>query len=929
MLESFLAVSLHFTVEFLGFLATAGGAAFVISRPGFVQGAPVNRMVAGAGLATLAVGQLLHGAAFVVGDGAEALAALWTIGFLLILVGVSGVLKHGGHLIVGGLNFKEPFLFIPAAAGLVLSIGVLLRGLKKGPKGWWRLAAASFLLAAFQVITALDPHTDFGTGPRSGYVYAAHAVKLIGFVLFGSWLWTSVRDSIRGRFVAAFATLLVAVVLALSTALTGVISVNVADAQLQGVSDELESAVSDINRETSDLIQGTGQIATLPEVRAGTTRASRAPRLVRLLLDKLDFYSVDFVAVLDARGIVLASSSGAPRAEARGSDEASNKLSRAEIVKILGSPVIAEDLLENQRPTASLDVIPGTNIAAVLAGAPVRNPAGTKTAGFLVTARYLDQLTVQNIAELARPARVTLIINSKVIASTLPDGVTADELLPPSVSDDLTAGRNARLQQSIEGRSFFSAFAPLKDARRLTTDATLVLSTPGSVVANTRDAVIRILFLVALAAGFIVLLLAWVSGRRIGRPIQLLTAAASEVREGNLSVVAPVAGDDEVGQLGETFNDMTAALQRQTGELRAAARDEHHLRERIEKIVQSMADGLVAVDSSKNVLAFNAEAEVMTGLEAGAVIGRPIKDVVAVRNVQGEPVDLPIFELAEGSMAGIFLERASGEPVPISSTSAILRDEEGNVAGGVAVLRDMTREREIDRMKSDFLANISHELRTPLTPIKGYAEILGSRDVPPEKSKRFARGILESTERLERIVALLVDFSALEAGRLSPNAKPVDMRELVERLASEWRQRAPKHQVEVDVKKRLPKVVGDARLLRRSLGEILDNAVKFSPAGGTIRVEARGVGANGQKRLLELIVSDEGIGISPEDLPNVFSDFHQLDPSETRAFGGLGLGLAFVRRIIEAHDGTIEVASEQDHGTRLTIKIPAAGKTSD
>lgn len=928
MLESFLAVSLHFTVEFLGFLATAGGAVLVISRPGFIPGAAADRMVAGAGLATLAVGQLLHGAAFVVGDGAEALAALWTIGFLLVLVGVSGVLQQGANLVVGGLSFKEPFLFIPAAAGLGLSIGVLLRGLKKGPKGLWHLAVASFLLAAFQVITALDPNTDFGTGPQSWYVYSAHAVKLIGFIVLGSWLWAGVRATIRGRFVAAFASLLVAVVLALSTALTGVISVNVANAQLRGVSDELESAVSDITRETSELIQGTRQIATLPEVRAGTTKSSRAPRLVRLVLNELDFYSVDFVAVLDLSGIVLASSSAAPQAEGRGTGDAPSRLSRAEIVKLLGSPVIAEDLLDNQRPTASLDVIPGTNIAAILAGAPVRNPAGTETVGFLVTARYLDQLTVQNIAELARPARVSMVINNRVIASTLPGDVTTGELIPATVRDDLTAGRSARLQQSIGGKSFFSAFASLEDARPLTTAATLVLSTPGSVVANTRDAVIRIIFLVALAAGFIVLFLAWVSGRRIGRPIQLLTEAAGEVREGNLAVVAPVAGDDEVGQLGETFNDMTAALQRQTQELRAAARDEHHLRERIEKIIQSMADGLVAVDSTKNVLAFNAEAEAMTGLEAADVMGRPIKEVVAVRNVQGEPVDLPIFELTEGSMAGIFLERASGEPVPISSTSAILRDEAGSVAGGVTVLRDMTHEREIDRMKSDFLANISHELRTPLTPIKGYAEILGTKDLPPEKSKRFAQGILTSTERLERIVALLVDFSALEAGRLSPNAKPVDMRELVEKLASEWQERAPKHHVEVDVKKRLPKVMGDAHLLGRSLGEILDNAVKFSPSGGTIRVEARGVGANGQRHLVELVVSDQGIGISPEDLPNVFSDFHQLDPSATRAYGGLGLGLAFVRRIIEAHDGTVEVASEQDRGTRLTIKIPAAGEAS-
>ncbi len=923
MLESFLAVSLHFTVEFLGFLATAGGAVLVISRPDFIPGPQTNRMVAGAGLAALAIGQLLHGGAFIVGDGAEVVAALWTVGFILLLTGVSGALRPGANIVVGGLNFKAPLLFIPAVAALMLSVGALFKGLRSGPRSLVRLGAASFFLAAFEVLTALDPSTDFGTGPQSVQVYGAHVAKLLGFFVLGSWLWTGVRSTIRGRFVAAFATLLVAVVLALSTALTGVISANVANAQLQDVGDELDSAVSDIKRQTNDLIRGTGQIATLSEVRAGIARQARASRLVRFI-GELDFYSVDFVAVLDQRGRLLASSSAGPRVERRGGETEPTKLSRADVVSILGSPVIAEDLLQGQRPSASLDVIPGSNIITILAGVPVRNPAGTKIAGFLVTARYVDQLTVENVAELARPARVSIVVNRKIVGSTLPTDVTTAELIPSSIQEDLAAGREVSLQQSIGGRSFFSAFAPLENARGVTTNATLVLAAPASFVATTRDAVIRILFLVALVAGFVVLVLAWVSGRRISRPIQQLTVAASAVREGDLSVTAPVRGDDEVGQLGETFNDMTAALQRQTSALREAARDEHHLRERIEKIIQSMADGLVAVDSDRNVLAFNAEAEVMTGLESADAIGRPIDEVIMARDLQGEPVELPIFDLAEGSMAGIFLERASGEPVPISSTSAILRDENGDVAGGVAVLRDMTREREIDRMKSDFLANISHELRTPLTPIKGYAEILGTRDVPPEKSKRFARGILQSTERLERIVALLVDFTALEAGRLAPTATPIDVKSMVEELTSEWQERAPNHHVELDVKKRLPKVMGDPRLLRRSLEEILDNAVKFSPSGGTITVQARGSGLNGHKRLVELTVSDEGIGIPEEDLPNVFSDFHQLDPSETRAFGGLGLGLAFVRRIIEAHDGTVEVASEQDRGTRFTIKIPAA-----
>jgi signal transduction histidine kinase len=260
-------------------------------------------------------------------------------------------------------------------------------------------------------------------------------------------------------------------------------------------------------------------------------------------------------------------------------------------------------------------------------------------------------------------------------------------------------------------------------------------------------------------------------------------------------------------------------------------------------------------------------------------------------------------------------------------TCAVLRGDDGELAGGVAVLRNMTREREIERMKSEFLSNISHELRTPMTPIKGYAEILGRKDLPAGKAQQFAKGILESTARLERIVQLLVDFSAMEAGRLAPRTTPVDVGALVSDVAQQWEGRMPRHQFVVDVKARLPKVLGDERLLRRSLDEILDNAVKFSPDGGTIKLEARGAPSrNGaaRRRAVEVTVTDEGIGISEDDISKIFSDFHQLDGSETRTYGGLGLGLAFVQRIIEAHAGTVEVQSEPDEGTRFTMTIPAA-----
>jgi two-component system sensor histidine kinase VicK len=535
---------------------------------------------------------------------------------------------------------------------------------------------------------------------------------------------------------------------------------------------------------------------------------------------------------------------------------------------------------------------------------------------------------MEQISQSAASAFATIMVDRDVVASSLPcTDLKGTQILSRTQLRTLETQDGLTLQEDICNRPYFSAVRQLRSASNVPV-ATMVLSSPASLVAQTREAFTRILFLVAIGIGAVALLLAWLSGRRITRPIQALTETAREVREGDLNVTARVVGDDEVGQLGETFNEMTTSLLRMTNDLREAAREEHRLRGRIETIIESMADGLVAVDANKHVLAFNREAEQLVGVDATTAIGKPVEDVIRTRDAHGQDVRLPVYDLADGSVAGAFIER-DGTTIPVAVTCAVLRTEDGELAGGVAVLRNMTREREIERMKSEFLSNISHELRTPLTPIKGYAEILGRKDIPTEKAQQFAHGILESTGRLERIVELLVDFSAMEAGRLSPKTTPVDVAELLAKVAEEAQTKTSRHRLVVDAKARLPKVLGDARLLRRSLEEILDNAIKFSPDGGTIRLEARSASAgNGTKgrRNVEISVTDEGIGIPTDDLHKIFSDFHQLDGSETRTYGGLGLGLAFVQRIVEAHAGTIDVQSEPDEGTRFTVTIPAASR---
>jgi two-component system sensor histidine kinase VicK len=940
MFERFLAVPLHFTIEFLGFLVVAGGAFLVPSRPSLLPGTKTNRWVAATGFAALGAAQILHGGAFegAVGDSERLLIAIKTIGFALILMGIVGAARPstGAYFAQGAGTTSGLIEFLPAISAATVAFMALVISVRSS-KELRRLAIGLVFVAAAEALIPLAESNN--TARLAGtYELASHLVRTAGYFWVAAWLWTGVRSSIRTRFVASFVALLLAVVLALSSALTGVIANNVEKSELDNVSDRIasvESALggSNLRAMTQQVTQAAASENVICSI-SDCDAPSFAPQDVARATQTNDLIKADAVLILDGKKR-LAGFAGHAGNVGRNRTALLTPQHRVEIlgsgpVQVVVKPPLADSSVDLVRVGGSVAVVGVSNVPPGRADNAV---------GVLVLVDFLDFLTIDDVRRNVGTA-ASLVVGKRVTASTLGRDIVASDLVPQSVQQDLEFAQEGVVAepQTLGGNTYYSAIAALEDDSGFSVGY-LVLSSPSRIVTTAREAVTRTLFLVALGVGAIVLLLAYYSGSRITRPIQTLTETAQRIREGDLKAQADVAGEDEVGQLGETFNEMTGSLFRMTNDLRQAARDEHQLRAQVEAIIESMADGLVAVGADGTVIAFNREAEHITGLKAKAVTGKPIQKVLDARDGQGAKVSLPIFDLAEGSTSGIFIHKKGTEPVPIAVVSAALRTEEGETDGGVAVLRNMTREREVERMKSEFLSNISHELRTPLTPIKGYAEILDKKEVPAAKVKQFTRGILDSTAKLERIVELLVDFAALEAGRLSPRSASVDLAAIVEKLANDWEARTPRHTVVADVGKELPKVVGDERLLRRSLEEILDNAVKFSPQGGTITLSVSGENRqNGDERrrrmrTVEVTVSDEGIGIPEEDMPKIFSDFHQLDGSETRSYGGLGLGLAFVRRIIEAHDGSVSVQSELDEGTRLTVTLPAAkdqaGEASD
>jgi two-component system phosphate regulon sensor histidine kinase PhoR len=252
--------------------------------------------------------------------------------------------------------------------------------------------------------------------------------------------------------------------------------------------------------------------------------------------------------------------------------------------------------------------------------------------------------------------------------------------------------------------------------------------------------------------------------------------------------------------------------------------------------------------------------------------------------------------------------------------AAVITNSAGEREGTILVFHDLTRLKQLERTREEFVANVSHELRTPLSLIKGYVETLldGARG-NPEVAERFLKIIERNTQRLDLLIQDLLTISALESERIKLNLQPVELRPLVEKIFTDLK--PPAENKNVELVSQLPELTAtaDVNRLEQVLANLVDNAIKYGRAQGSVKVGGRKL----EDGKLEIFVQDDGPGIPPEAIERVFERFYRVDKARSRDQGGTGLGLSIVKHIVQAHGGEVWVKSELGKGATFFFTLPA------
>jgi two-component system, OmpR family, phosphate regulon sensor histidine kinase PhoR len=415
----------------------------------------------------------------------------------------------------------------------------------------------------------------------------------------------------------------------------------------------------------------------------------------------------------------------------------------------------------------------------------------------------------------------------------------------------------------------------------------------------------------ALLAFGVVMAVGLFISRRVTRPVTEMQAIARQMAEGNFAQKVPVSGTEEIAALGHTLNLMAERLNEKIQDLEGE-------RTKAAAILDSMVEGVIAIDRRRRILLMNHAARGIFELRGERVEGRPLLEVIRhkalldlVESCQSATAESHRRELELGPPVERILEAHASSLALAPSGQGIL-----------LVLHDITELRRLARVRTEFVANVSHELRTPLTSIRGYLETLldGALD-EPANARRFLDVAHTHAERLSRLVDDLLQLSDIETGKVVLQPDPLLLHDMMADVIAIFEK--PTAQKHLTVENRVPLdfyVQADWDRLTQILVNLVDNAVKYTPEKGQITLGA----TRGVQGFVHVWVADTGIGIPSTDLPRITERFYRVDKARSRELGGTGLGLAIVKHLVQAHGGELWIESELGKGTTVHYTLPEA-----
>ncbi|AYD39996.1 sensor histidine kinase [Clostridium fermenticellae] len=399
--------------------------------------------------------------------------------------------------------------------------------------------------------------------------------------------------------------------------------------------------------------------------------------------------------------------------------------------------------------------------------------------------------------------------------------------------------------------------------------------------------VVSIIFALKLSSGIV-------------RPLKDLEVTTDRIATGRLDERVNIVTDDEIGQLGITFNNMAEKLQK-------TIEDAFDKQNKLEAILKSMDSGVIAVDKNLNIIMINPYAKEIFGID-NDIIGKKL--LYNIRDFEFESI------LKEGSDEYKEIKILSPKERELRIKTADIINTSREKIGVVAVVQDVTDIKKLENMRSQFVANVSHELKTPLTSIKGFAETLRYVDDKLNKEK-FLDIIDDEVNRLTRLIDDILTLSHIENDREEKNEK-IDVNDIITDVFNLVRNLASKKNIKLEfIRDKRQILYGDKDRFKQMIINLVDNAIKYSNNGAEVSVTTKTVNGN-----CVIEVKDTGVGIPEEHIGSLFERFYRVDKARSRKQGGTGLGLAIVKHIIISFNGNIKVESKPGKGSKFIISIP-------